>query len=368
MPKNKKNLIFFMPFIDRGGVEKNLLLIANYFSKKISNIKVCTSSLNKRKIFNKNIKFLSPSIDAPEKINIRIKYFLCLYTLFKFLCSNKNTVVFTFQANIYCVLICKILNVKVIVRSNSSPSGWNHNFLKKFFYKLIMSKADKIIVNSFEFRNQMQKELNLKTKCIYNPLDISIIKNKSNKGKNELFFKEKNLLKLVNIGRFTDQKDQITILKAINKLKFKLKLKLIIIGYGEKKYELFRYIKKNNLSRIVKIKDRISNPYKILYQSDVFILSSKFEGLPNVLLEAAVLKKFIISTKCPTGPKEILLNGKGGLFFKIGNYKDLSNKIVFYNNNKKKLKQRTLATFKNLRKYDFDNNLKRYYYEVIKFL
>ena len=192
MPKNKKNLIFFMPFIDRGGVEKNLLLIANYFSKKISNIKVCTSSLNKRKIFNKNIKFLSPSIDAPEKINIRIKYFLCLYTLFKFLCSNKNTVVFTFQANIYCVLICKILNVKVIVRSNSSPSGWNHNFLKKFFYKLIMSKADKIIVNSFEFRNQMQKELNLKTKCIYNPLDISIIKNKSNKGKNELFFTKKN--------------------------------------------------------------------------------------------------------------------------------------------------------------------------------
>ena len=215
MPKIKKNLIFFMPFIDRGGVEKNLFLITNYFSKKISNVKVCTASLNKRKFFSKNIKFLSPSINTSEKINIRINYFLCLYTLFKFLWVNKNSVVFAFQANIYCVLVCKILNIKVIVRSNSSPSGWNHNFLKKFLYKLIISKADKIIVNSFEFKNQMQRELNLKTKCIYNPLDVSIIKIKLNKGKKELFFKKKKLLKLNNIGRFTDQKDQITILKQL---------------------------------------------------------------------------------------------------------------------------------------------------------
>ncbi len=368
MPKNKKNLIFFMPFIDTGGVEKNLFLIANYLSKKITNVKVCTTSLNKKKFFNKDIKFLSPSISALEKTNIRVKYFLCLYTLFKFLYANKNTIVFAFQANIYCVLICKIFNIKVIVRSNSSPSGWNHNFLKRFVYKLIISKADKIIVNSFEFKNQMQKELNLKTKCIYNPLDISIIKSKSMKGKNENFFKEKGSLKLINIGRFTDQKDQITILKAINNLKKKLKFKLIIIGFGEKKYKLFEYVKKNNLSKFVKIIDRISNPYKILYQSDVFILSSKFEGLPNVLLEAAALKKFIISTKCPTGPKEILLNGRGGLFFKIGDYKDLSNKILFYHNNKKKLIQKTLTAFKNLRKYNFKNNLKRYHSEIIEFL
>ena len=368
MPKNKKNLIFFMPFIDTGGVEKNLFLIANYLSKKITNIKVCTSSLNKRKFFNKDIKFLYPSISTSEKINIRIKYFLCLYTLFKFLCMNKNTVVFAFQANIYCVLICKALNIKVIVRSNSSPSGWSHNFLKRFLYKMIMSKADKIIVNSFEFKNQMQKELNLKTKCIYNPLDISIIRDKSKKGKNENFFKEKKLLKLINIGRFTDQKDQITILKAINNLKKKLKFKLIIIGYGKKKYELLEYVKKNNLSKFVKILNRISNPYKILYQSDVFILSSKFEGLPNVLLEAAALKKFMISTKCPTGPKEILLNGKGGLFFKIGDFKDLSNKILFYYNNKKKLTQKTLAAFRNLGKYHFKDNLNKYYYEIIEFL
>jgi glycosyltransferase involved in cell wall biosynthesis len=59
----------------------------------------------------------------------------------------------------------------------------------------------------------------------------------------------------------------------------------------------------------------LENPFKIIDQSDIFVLSSRFEGLPNVLLEAASLKKFIISTNCPTGPKEILLNGKRWIVF-----------------------------------------------------
>ena len=53
-----------------------------------------------------------------------------------------------------------------------------------------------------------------------------------------------------------------------------------------------------------------SNPYKYIKNSDIFILTSIFEGHPNVLIEAQYLKKYIISTNCPTGPREILNNGK----------------------------------------------------------
>tara|TARA_E500000178_G_scaffold159430_1_gene159238 strand:- start:639 stop:1745 length:1107 start_codon:yes stop_codon:yes gene_type:complete len=368
MPENKKNLILFMPYIDRGGVEKNLFCIANYLSKKISNVKVCTLSLNKKIFFDKKIKFLSSSIKISEKLNIRIKYFLCLYTLFKFLLRNKNSVVFAFQANIYCVLLCKILKIKVIIRSNSSPSGWDHNFIKKYVYKKIVSKADSIVVNSLQFKSQMWSELNLKTECIYNPLSISNVKKMSKKGRKESFFKNNNTLKLINIGRFTDQKDQITILRAINYLKKQLNFKLILIGYGNKKQELIKFVEENHLSKFVKVDDKILNPYRVLAQSDVFILSSKFEGLPNVLLEAAALKKFIISTKCQSGPKEILLNGKGGLFFKIGDYKDLSNKILFYSKNKRKLSKKIQASFKNLDKYEYHKNLEKYYGLVSRFI
>ena len=59
----------------------------------------------------------------------------------------------------------------------------------------------------------------------------------------------------------------------------------------------------------------------------IYLLSSKYEGSPNVLLEAIALKKFVISSDCPTGPREILDNGKGGELFKVGDYLMLSNVI-----------------------------------------
>lgn len=360
--KTKKKLIFFMPLIGGGGVEKNLFLIANDICNKIDELSICTLSIDKIKKFNKKIKFISPKKNH-TKLNIRIQYILGLYLLLKFLLKNKNYVVLSFQANIYCILLCKLLNIKIIVRSNSSPSGWYHNFLKKIIYKKVISLADAIIVNSLEFKNQMENRFQIKVNCIFNPLNKREIIQKSKlKNKyNELFKVKKNTLKIINLGRFTEQKDQMTLLKAIKILKDEIKLKVFILGRGEKENDLKKFITDNNLENTVKIMDFIDNPYPLINQSDFFILTSKYEGLPNVLLEAAVLKKFIISTKCPTGPKEILLNGKGGMFFKIGDHNDLAKKITFCFKNKNKLKNKIYLTYKNLDKYDYNKNINQYY-------
>jgi len=360
--KINKNLIIFIPFIGEGGVEKNLFIISNFLAKKFYNVKICTISINKKKKFNKNIKFIGPKKNYFFKLNIRIKYLIALFYLFKFLLKEKNSVVLSFQANVYCVILCKILKIKIIARSNSSPLGWYHNFLKKIFYKKIISYANSVIVNSYEFKKQMEKNFNIKTNCIYNPLDKKKIFEKLKFSKKDNFFRvNKKIVKLVNMGRFTDQKDQITILKASKILKKFIDFRLLIIGKGVEKSKLVKFIDQNQLNENVKIKNFTSNPYGIIKQSDFFILSSKYEGLPNVLLEAAYLKKCIISTNCPTGPKEILLNGKGGLFFKIGNPYDLVKKILYAINNKKIMKQKTMKTYKSLSKYDYNQNLKKYY-------
>ena len=234
---------------------------------------------------------------------------------------------FLFQANIYCIILCKILGIKIIVRSNSSPSGWYHNFIKKTIYKKIISLADEVIVNSLDFKKQMQRNFNIKVKCIFNPLNKEeIIKNSKRKTNNRFFDSKKKILKILNIGRLTEQKDQITLLKAANLMKKNINYRLLILGSGIKKGELEKYINNNNLNKFVKIKEFIQNPYPFIKKADIFILSSKYEGLPNVLLEAATLKKIIFSTNCPTGPKEILVKGKGGFLFKIGDYRDLVKK------------------------------------------
>jgi len=110
------------------------------------------------------------------------------------------------------------------------------------------------------------------------------------------------------------------------------------------------------------------NPFKFIKRSELFILTSLYEGLPNVLLEAISLKKFIISSDCPTGPREILLNGKAGFLFRVGDYKNLAKKIIFYSLYKKNLKKKTFFAYKNLKRFDYNNNLKKYLFLINKYL
>ena len=165
----------------------------------------------------------------------------------------------------------------------------------------------------------------------------------------------------MNIGRFTEQKDQLTFLKSLNLVKDKIKFEARIVGRGELKNKLQDYIKKNNLKNSVKILNFTNNPYPYINQADLFVLSSKYEGLPNVILESLVLKKFVISSSCRTGPKEILLNGKGGLLFKVGSHKQLANKIAYFFFNRKKCLKLLNKSYQSLNRFDYNSNLLKYY-------
>ena len=90
------------------------------------------------------------------------------------------------------------------------------------------------------------------------------------------------------------------------------------------------------------------------------VLSSVYEGLPNVLLESLALNVFAISSNCRTGPSEILDNGKGGLLFKVGDHKDLANKIRFYYKNKKICKKKLSYSRSRLKRFDYSQNLEKY--------
>ena len=86
---------------------------------------------------------------------------------------------FSFQANIYAILICKIFFVKIITRSNSAPFGWSNNIIKRKIFKIILKFADKIMVNSLEFKKDLNSEFSVESTCIYNPLNKKEILKKS---------------------------------------------------------------------------------------------------------------------------------------------------------------------------------------------
>ncbi len=363
----KKKIIIFMPSIEGGGVEKNLFIVSNYLAQKLNGITLITISKKYANKFNKFVKLKTFKSSFWDNMPRRIKYFLSIYLLICEIFKDRNSVVFAFQANIYCILICKIFFIKIIVRSNSAPFGWATNPIKRKIFNLLLNKANKVMVNSFEFKKDIKKEFGVDATCIYNPLNTNEIL-KLSKKKSRNFFLKKKSLKIINIGRYTEQKDQITLIKSLKLIEKNINFEAIIVGKGILKNRLSEKIKNFKLEKNIKLVNFLKNPYPIIKQSDLIILSSRYEGLPNILLESLVLKKFIISSNCRTGPKEILNNGKGGFLFKVGDYRQLANKIIFFKKNRKKCQSMTLISYKNLYRFDMEKNLKKYYELVEKYL
>ena len=357
-----KKLIIFIPSIEEGGVEKNLFIVANYLAQKKINIEVLTCNSNKSKYFNKKIKFIGPKSSFWQNKSRPIKYLVCICFLFINLFKRgSNKLIFAFQANIYAILIAKILNTKIIVRANSSPSGWSQKAIKNKIYSFIINLADNVMVNSFAFKREFDKKFNIVSKCIYNPF----LRIKLNKNIKKKIYKKKSL-KILTIGRLTKQKDHITLLKAAKLINLNLNPEVLIIGKGQEFRNLKNFIDNNNLHGRVKLLGYKSEPYNFIKNCDIFILTSKFEGLPNVLLEAQFFKKYIISSDCPTGPREILLNGKAGDLFRIGDYKRLAKYINNYHLNQKKIIKKINFGYSKFNRFDYDLNCNEYYKFILE--
>ena len=368
MEKNQKRLILFMPSMDGGGVEKNLIIISNYLSKHVKNLTLITFDNKFNNKFLKKIKIINYKKKNDSKHSKYFKYLICLIILSKEIIRNKETSVLAFQANIYTIILSSILRFKLIIRSNSSPSGWNKNIIKNCLFKIFFKLPKSIIVNSLDFKYEIDKKFLINSQLIYNPLNKREILLKSNEVINLKTYNKKNSLKLINISRFTDQKDHLTLLKAFEKIHKIIEVELLIIGYGTNKNLIQNFIKENHLQNKIKVLKFQKNPYKFIKRSDVFVLTSKYEGLPNVLLEALTLKKFIISSNCPTGPREILENGKYGFLFKTKSYKELSKLILKYAKNKSKFKNKIELGYKSLSRFDLNVNGKKYLSEVLKII
>ena len=351
-----KKIVIFIPSIESGGVEKNLFIFLNYLKKNYQEIYLITSSKFNLEIIDKKIKIISPEFLFWKNKSRLLKSLICSILLIKYF-FNKKILLISFQSNIISIILSKFFSWNVFIRLNTSPKKYINNYLKLFFFKFFYNLSDEVIVNSFEFSRDVKKFFNIKTKIILNPLKIKKIKYKK-----VSFFKNFNGLKIINIGRLTDQKDHLTLLKSIDNLikKQKISLKLYIIGKGYKHKFLSLFIKRNSLEKHVKLAGFKKNAEKYLKNADLFILSSKFEGLPNVLLESQLAKIPIISSDCPSGPREILLNGKLGILFKTGSYIDLYKKILIFNKFQKKYKKKALLGKKYLYRFSYDNNLQKY--------
>lgn len=362
-PNKKNKIIFYNPSFETGGVEKNIFSFIEH-CLKFSRYKAILLTIDKPYKIEKGIFYTK----YPKKIfylkSRIIKYIIAFYYLLK-ICIKDNFLIISFQNNILAIIAAVITNNKIIVRLNTSPEKYIKSPIKKIFFKFFYKLSNLIIVNDEDFKNSVDKYFNIKASIVHNSVNLKKIEKKSRFKTNFNFFKKKSL-NIISVGRLTDQKDHITLLKAINVSNKKSHIKLVIIGSGYKKDFLQNFIWKNKLHKTVKLLGYKENPYKYIKLSDILILSSKFEGSPNILLEAAVLKKLIISSDCKTGPRKLLSSNKGGYLFKVGDYYELSKIIDKLKLNNREAQKKINYIYKLVKKNYNEKNQRKEFLKIIK--
>ena len=339
--KDKKKIFFVIPNLVSGGAQRTLLNILNRLDAKKFKFKLFT--------FNKKgdlFKQLDKSVEVTS-LNVSNS----LYFIFKFLIflyQEKPDIVFSTlrSVNFFIILGVKLsgIRAKVIIRETNNHTASN---IKNTPYQKCIDYsyryADQIIALSKGVAKDIKRRSRVsskKIKVIYNPVNLKLIsqlKKKPISKKLLRFFQGKHKYTIINVGHLEHQKGQDILIEAVSKLKSKINFQLLIIGHGTQKQYLEKKINETGLGGHVQLIGYVENPYNLMANSDLFVLSSRWEGFGHVLVEAMETNTPIISTNCRSGPSEIIKHNFDGILSKITS-QSLANNITKLIKNQKKRK------------------------------
>lgn len=344
-----KKICFFLPTLNFGGIEANTIRLANSFVESGYDVDLVIGNVTGEYLNRIDKKINVISINKKTLISM-------LLPLVRYIKQKKPSVIITGGegANILlCTTKLFVQKTKIIIsiRTNLTNEYKESNSMKKkllfpFLSRRLYKKANRVVAVSEGVANDASEFLKIprdKLKVIYNPiLDNSLIKQKNEKVTHKwLVYRENKVV--ISVGRLVKAKDYLTLIQSFKVVKEKLSnVKLLILGEGPEREKIQAEINKYNLNSDVEIVGFVQNPYSYMSNADLFVLSSKWEGFGNVIVEALATGIPVVSTNCPSGPSEILNDGEFGSLVPVGNVEIMSKEIIssLSNNNEKKIYNR----------------------------
>ncbi len=315
--------MFILPDLETGGAERIVTTIANHLSRDRFEPKILL--LRKQGGY---LDFLKKDIEIIDLNIERIRN--SLKPILSQIYRRKPDIVFSGfgEVNAYLSLFIKLFpKIKFIARETNVVSEHVTRKEIKFFYNFY-NNYQQIIAQSDDMMNDLVHNFNIKkhkiTK-INNPVDFDFINEKLLiSTKPESF--QYNYKNVVAIGNLSARKGFDNLLKVFSRLKNE-KIILHILGDGRDR-ELLNQMKDFLGLKKVVFHGRQENPYQFLKFADLFILSSRYEGFPNVLLEAGACGTYSLANNCRGGINEIIQDRINGEISDIENYEDFSQKIM----------------------------------------
>ncbi len=207
-----------------------------------------------------------------------------------------------------------------------NSGSWRRRMLMRLGYR----HADVVVAVARGIANDMSG-LGVpatRLRVINNPVDLVALRGRAAVDLSVPGLGELRLPLVLSVGRLVKQKDYGTLLRAFARLRKTIAAQLLILGEGPCRAELEAVVAELGIGDDVFLPGHVGNPYPAFHHADVFALSSRSEGFPNVLLEALALGVPVVATDCDHGPREILGNGKHGCLVPVGDVDALADALA----------------------------------------
>lgn len=321
---------FYIADLSGGGAEKVFLNLINYVAKQGHSIDLL---LHQKK--GPNLSSLDSSVTVKDLGVERARE--AVFELARYLKKqDPDIAISTLSQCNFALILARLLSriqTKLIVReANSFRAQRDHlSPIRMMFERLtagiLYRFANRILVNSKGSREELSEATWIdknRIDILPNPLDLMTIRRQARKEVPDRIQQFVNSSPfVVAAGRLEKAKGFDLLIKSFAAMGNK-KARLVIMGEGNCRTELDKLIHRLQMQKRILLAGFVNNPYPVMEKADLFVLSSRYEGMPNVLLEAMALGKPIVATDCPSGPAELLQDGRYGRLVPVGQVNDFA--------------------------------------------
>lgn len=261
---------------------------------------------------------------------------------------------------IYFILpyIIKHKNVVLIGSERTNPQLKGLPLYIKILSKISPMLCDGYIFQTERVKNMFSKRIKRKSIVIPNAVSNPYIKELQKVKKDKT---------ISNMGRLEYEKGQDVLIKAFNIVHSKYPdYKLIIYGEGSKRKEYQHLIEELGLQQNVILAGKLQKAILEVNKSEIFAFTSRFEGMPNALLEAMACGLPCVSTDCVAGPSEIIKNNENGILTQVDNIEQIADKIIYLIENKEIAEKIGKEAEKVIEEYSVEKIFEEYYYFFCK--
>lgn len=319
------------PSFNGGGAERIAVNLANFYASE--GIRVVLVAFKAKGPNRAQVSNMVEIVDLDSRARAS------LFKLVRVIKDKKPDVLLSAMrdSNILAGLASYFVAINAVYREASTMDAISlMPGLKSSIYKILMrvsyARAKYIIANSEDTSNDLVRfRVAQRRKCLVigNPVlpnDIDFLASSSICDEWLLNSRFKVVL---NVGRFHELKNQSLLLRAFAIVNTNFPdSRLILLGEGSEKDTLVHLCDHLGLSGVVKFVPFQQNPFPFFKRASVFVLTSKWEGFGNVIVEAMACETPVISTNCPGGPKSILNHGEFGVLVGLDNVSELASKII----------------------------------------